>query len=81
MKSIKEPWTWHEHVACWLHRLAYRFAPEEDHDVLVRDSDGVELFSVGFTGGFVASHPPEPYTIHCRHYADDDDVEGTVVDL
>lgn len=81
MKGITEPWTWREHVAHWIHQLGYRFAASEYHDVLVRDSDGVELFSVAFEGGFVASHPPKPYTIHCRHFTDDDDTEGTVVDL
>lgn len=62
-------------------QFAYRFAPVEAHEILVRDSEGVELFSVAFEGGFVASHPPKSYTIHCRHFTDDDDTEGTVVDL
>lgn len=81
MKSVMESWTWREHVAHWIHQLAYQFAPDEGHEILVRDNEGIELFSVAFTGGFVASHPPKPYTIHCRHYANDDDIEGRVEDL
>lgn len=78
---MMDDWGWRGNVAGWLHRLAYRFYKEEEHDLIVRDSNGEEVFSVALSGGFVASGPPEPYTLHCRHYKDGDDEEGHVIDL
>lgn len=74
-------WTWRQRIASRIHRLAYQFSPWEGHELLIRDKDGAELFSVAFEGGFVATGPYEPFTLHCRHYEGDDDMEGTVEDL
>ena len=65
-------WTWRQNLAHWIHRLAYVVDPPESHELIIRDKDGGEFFSVSFQGGFAASHPPEPFTFHCRH---DDDEE------
>lgn len=73
-------WTWRQTVASWLHRLAYKFSPEESQEVLIRDGEGNEIFSIAFEGGFVASGPCEPYTAHTREYANDDDLVGIVID-
>ncbi len=75
---MMEEWTWREHVASWIHRLAYRFSPESSNDILIRDAAGNEVFSIAFEGGFVASGPAEHYTAHSREYADDDDTVGTI---
>lgn len=76
-----EKWTWCQRVSCWIHRIAYKIHPDEGHELLIRDSNGTEIFSVAFQSGFVATGPPEPFTLHCRHYEGDDDMEGTVEDL
>lgn len=76
----KDKWTWRETVANWINRLAYKFAPPEDHDILIRDAKGREIFSIAFEGSFVASGPAKPYTVHSREYADDDDMVGTITD-
>lgn len=73
-------WTWRDTVASWFYRIANRFSPDPEHDLFIRDADGKEIFSIAFTGGFVATGPWEPYTVHARHYDGDDDYEGTVED-
>lgn len=75
-----DKWTWRDRVASWFHRIGYRIAPGEARDVLLRDADGVEIFSISVDGGFVASGPREPYTAHTRTYTDDDDLTGTITD-
>lgn len=75
-----DEWTWRENVASWIHRLAFKFAQPVAQDILIRDAAGTELFSIAFEGGFVAQGPVEPYTVHTREYADDDDMVGTITD-
>ena len=75
-----DDWTWRDTVAGWLHRLAYKFSPGEMQDVLLRDADGVEIFNIGFEGGFVGTGPIPPYTAHTRKYTDEDDMVGTITD-
>lgn len=75
-----DKWTWRQHVAHWIHQLAYKFDQPECQDVLIRDESGAEIFNIAFEGGFVASGPCEPYTAHSREYADDADMIGTIVD-
>lgn len=57
-------WTWRQHIAHWIHQIAYWVDPPEWHDLIVRDQHGDEFCSVTFEGGFCVSHPPEPYTLH-----------------
>lgn len=71
-----DKWTWRMNVAHWFHKVGYWFHTPECHDIIVRDAAGEQIFNIAFDGGFVASGPPEPYTLHCRHYADDDDLVG-----
>lgn len=75
-----DKWTWRQHVASWIHRLAFHFSPPDTQDILIRDIAGTEIFSIAFEGGFVASGPAEPYTAHSRDYVNDDDMVGTIVD-
>ncbi len=75
-----DEWTWREIVASWIHQIAYWFCPLEEQDILIRDVNGTEIFSVAFVGGFVASGPVEPYTAHSREYANESDMVGTITD-
>lgn len=45
----------------WADRLLYG----DGHYLVVRDGAGNEIFSVGTSGGYCASHPPPPYTFEC----------------
>ena len=72
-----KPWGWREHIAHWIHRLAFQLCPPQCEDIVIRDADGSEVFSIAFEGGFVASGPCEPYRVYSREYADDDDMVGT----
>lgn len=74
-----DKWTWRQHVACYIHQLAFVFARPEHQCIVIRDRDGEEVFSVSFEGGFVASGPSDGYTASSREYADDDDMVGTEV--
>lgn len=75
-----DKWTWRETVASWIHQLGYKFSPPVPQDILIRDDAGEEIFSIAFEGGFVASGPSGPYTVHSRKYADDDDMVGAITD-
>lgn len=80
-EELMDKWTWRMRVATFFHRIGYWFFPEEGQDIFVRDADGKEIFDIAFCGGWVITGPSEPYTLHSRTYADDDDLEGTVEDL
>lgn len=62
-------WGWRGEIAHYIHKLGYLFYPSESHNIIIRDADGTEFFSVAFEGGFVASGPPgnSSYTLHCQH--------------
>lgn len=75
-----DKWTWRERVASRIHWLAYRFSSPVPQDILIRDANGTELFSIAFEGSFVASGPMEPYTVASREYVDDADMVGTITD-
>ena len=66
---FEDDWTIRQHIACWIHQLAFLFAAPEHHELIVHDPDGAEFFSVAFEGGFVASHPPvdSGYKLFCLH--------------
>ena len=76
-----DEWTWRDRVALWLHRWVFKIRPDEAHELIVKDALGVEIFNVGTQGGWVASGPPEPYTLWCRHYDGEDDSVGTLYEL
>lgn len=80
---MNDEWTWRHRVAYRIHRLGYRLCAPEEHELVLKDGDGAEIFSVAFTGGFVASHPPADteYTLWCRHFDGDDDLVGTLDEL
>lgn len=68
-----DDWGWRGNLAYWIHRLGYLFYPSEPHELVVRNADGDEVFSLSFSDGFVASGlADEPYKFYCRHYVDDD---------
>lgn len=71
-----DKWTWRERIAHRIHQIAYKFSPPVEQDVVIRDGDGLEVFSVAFSGGFVASGPAGPYRVFSRSYADDDGLVG-----
>lgn len=71
-------WGWRGTVAAFVHRIAYRFYAAEPQDIVIHDSDGHEVFSIAFSGGFVASGPRGPYKVFSRRWADDDDMVGTL---
>lgn len=37
----------------------------DGHRLIVRDADGVEIFNVSTSGGYVAMDPPPPYSFEC----------------
>lgn len=73
-----DDWGWRGEVARWIHKLGHLFYPEEPQDIVIHDSDGNEVFSIAFSGGFVASGPGDPYRVYSRRYADDNDMVGTL---
>ena len=61
--------SWRENAAHWLRRMGNRIAPDEAHEIELRDANGDELLNVMFSGGFCLSHPPEDsgLKVYCRH--------------
>ncbi|OBB15478.1 hypothetical protein A5731_00480 [Mycolicibacterium conceptionense] len=59
-----------ERIAHHIRQLAYKFSPPEEHIATVYDGTGIPLCEIAFTGGFVATHPPQPYDL--RFNCDDE---------
>ena len=55
-----KPWTWRQTIAHYIHKLAFMFVKPKWNDLVLRDKDGKEIFSISFEGGFVASGPMGP---------------------
>jgi hypothetical protein len=61
MSGCSPEWTVRQHVAHWIHQVAFKFDKPVWHTIRVADDQGDDVFSVAFEGGFCFSEVP-PYT-------------------